>query len=109
MHPLLSFFIKKVDFDILSHCNNYQSTSKKLKQIKVLDHHFEKKKRLMIKATQTEDSFTGGTINVPGTVAEEPLCYDSEDEDLIETNKSPKNFLLIGRPCKCIFIQCSLL
>jgi SpoVK/Ycf46/Vps4 family AAA+-type ATPase len=53
----------------------------------------------MIKPTQVEDSFTGGVVNVKAKKAEEPLCYDSEDEDLIETNKSPKNFLLLGKPC----------
>jgi SpoVK/Ycf46/Vps4 family AAA+-type ATPase len=53
----------------------------------------------MIKPTQVEDSFTGGVVNVKAKKAEELLCYDSEDEDLIETNKSPKNFLLLGKPC----------
>lgn len=83
--------------------------SKKLKQIKALDQHFEKKKRLMIRAVQTVDSFTGG-INTKGKVEEEPLFYDSEDEDLFQTNKGPKSFLLMGNPCMLIqVIDCLLI
>src|SRR5690349_13774428 len=98
---MISFFIHKIDYNSLTHCNKFDAMSQKLDHIRVLDRHFEKKKRLMIRAAQTEDSFTGGnTVHEEQPLEENPLCYDSEDEDLIETNKSPKCFLLLGRPCK---------
>jgi len=84
VHPIISA-TKVIDFASLCGLANKTSVEKKDK-IKTIDKYFEKLRRLGYIESESAHN------------PSDNICYDSEDEEILDINKKPKSFLLVGEP-----------
>ncbi|KAG2382029.1 hypothetical protein C9374_005821 [Naegleria lovaniensis] len=83
IHSLISFN-SPLDLETLLNIKGKPKSSQQ-QQIKFIDKYFERLLRL---------SFREGDETIFPSVSE--LCYDSEDEMILDVNKKPKSFLILG-------------
>ncbi|KAF0975422.1 hypothetical protein FDP41_005416 [Naegleria fowleri] len=82
IHPLISFN-SSLDLEILLNIKG-KPTSFQQQHIKTMDKYFERLLKLSFReGDDTMSSFP-------------ELCYDSEDEMILDVNKKPKSFLILG-------------